>query len=374
MRRLGVFVFYDAYGQVDKYVETLLDSFQLIFSKLVILINGKIKSLSYEKLNRYSNNIIIRENVGYDAGAYKDFFTKFLLKKELEKWDEIVLFNDTFYGPFYSWEKVFSEMEKEQIDFWGLSRYPGGGSKLSTGKDKPEHIQGYFLACNKKMFLSHDWNEFWNVLEYPRTYQEAVEKFEIYFTVYFSGKGFKNKAFTDKSHINIEYGKNPYLYYFYEFIKYDKFPILKRKSICLEHLNKVKEIVDYLKEHTKYDTGLIDENIVRLYEEKIIFPIAPFNGKKLKKFCEIHDRIFIYGHGAYGKGLARYFEYKKWHYDGFIVTEKTDDNTNVFIFKEMQINLNDGIILALGKIAFQEVYPIINKKLDDKQLYYLNYE
>ena len=99
MKRLGVFVFYDASGIVDPYVEYLLESMKNIIQKLIIIINGEIKDEEYNKLKKYSQDIFIRKNYGYDAGAYKDVFMQFLTRKEQIKWDEIILFNDTFYGP-----------------------------------------------------------------------------------------------------------------------------------------------------------------------------------------------------------------------------------------------------------------------------------
>ena len=188
-----------------------------------------------------------------------------------------------------------------------------------------------------------------------------MEKFEIWFTVYFSGKGLEGKAFTDRSHINIEYGKNPYLCYFHELIKYDKFPILERKTVCLEHLDELKQLVDYIECNSNYDISLMCSHIKRLYEEKRIVPIHPFNPDTLERFCKDHDRIFIYGQGAYGKGIARYLKYKNWRYVRFIITENRNNEEKVFIYKDMSFGLRDGIILGLGESAFREVYPIIKK-------------
>lgn len=44
--RIGIFVFYDASGRLDNYIEVLLKSFQKIFLKLIVLVNGKIENLS----------------------------------------------------------------------------------------------------------------------------------------------------------------------------------------------------------------------------------------------------------------------------------------------------------------------------------------
>ena len=71
--------------------------------------------------------------------------------------------------------------------------------------------------------------------------------------------------------------------------------------------------------------------------------------------------------------MAMYFEYKGWEYAGFLVTEKTEnheknDNDNVNVYHSMSFNKDDGIILALGKVAFNEVYPMIKGRLDMSQV------
>lgn len=122
MARRGIFVFYDANGIVDEYVEVLLKSMEEILTNLLIVINGEIKLDSLLKLGKYADRIFFRENKGYDGGAYKDVFLNFAKDDKWESWDEVILFNDTFYGPLFSWSEIFDKMSKVDVDFWGLSR------------------------------------------------------------------------------------------------------------------------------------------------------------------------------------------------------------------------------------------------------------
>ncbi len=370
MKRMGIFVFYDKNGLADDYICYLLNSMWEIVGKLIVIVNGTVKRADYKKLERYSDIIFIRENYGYDAGAYKDAFTKLLIDEKWENWDEIILFNNTFYGPFYPWKGVFGEMEEEDADFWGLSRHPGGGSRLMTGRETPWHIQSYFLVCKKPLFLSSNWRNFWNALEYPGTYHETVERFEVYFSEYFTEKGYQSKAFSDRSDIDIVYGRNPCIHYFYPLIKDGGFPIIKKKAVCLENLGKVKELMDYIKKYSSYNVKLINSNMQRLCQENRINPLAPFDPVFLEQFYHQHQRVFIYGHGNYGKGVAEYFRYKGWRSDGFLITDHADEDQDVMIYRDIQFGADDGVILALGEKAFSEVYPMVNKDLNPGQLCY----
>ncbi len=367
VKRMGIFVFYDVSGTVDEYVEFLLNSMCGIIQKLIIMVNGTIKPIGYNILKKYSNDIFIRENKGYDAGAYKDAFINVLTYEDYRIWDEIVLFNDTFYGPLYPWKKIFLEMEKKKIDFWGLSRYKG-----KRNKDEmyiPSHIQAYFLVCRKSLIQTEAFRLFWEKMEYPNTYNETIENFEIRFSTYFSEKGYKNSAFTDNGFGKNVYNKNLYMEYEYELIKEMGFPLIKRKVFYLTRFERIEKVISYIRNHTDYNVNMIYSNLERRYKEGKINILAPFHPIHLEEFYNAHKRIFIYGYGIYGKNLAKYFIYKHWKHNGFLVTKKEVNEENILVYSEVVFTKEDGIILALGKKALAEVYPIVKKELEDIQIF-----
>ena len=141
MERLGIFVFYDREGIVDSYIDYLLCDLRKCLSYLIIVVNGKVDILGYDIFSKYADQIVIRNNKGFDIGAYKEIIEDLHQKKEMRKWDEIVFCNDTFYGPFIPFTQIFDEMAQRQVDFWGLNYIDN--SFLS-------HIQSYFLVFGKK--------------------------------------------------------------------------------------------------------------------------------------------------------------------------------------------------------------------------------
>lgn len=205
-------------------------------------------------------------------------------------------------------------------------------------------------------------------------YQEAVEKFEIYFSQYFWEKGYISKVFTDDCDTRIADSENPTMWYFDKLIRNMGFPIIKRRVFCLIHLDEVCKTIEYITNNTDYDVRLISSHLERLCCENRHQLLNPFEPVRLRMFCKEHKRVFIYGYGIYGKGIARYLEYKGIKYEGFIVSEKEEDNKNVFVYRNMTFYEEDGIILALGKKAFNEVYPIVRENLGKAQLYFANYD
>lgn len=67
--------------------------------ELVIVSNGFLNEESISGLSEYtSHDIVIRDNLGFDAGAWRDMMLDTGFKK-LCQFDEIILFNDSFFWP-----------------------------------------------------------------------------------------------------------------------------------------------------------------------------------------------------------------------------------------------------------------------------------
>jgi len=365
-RRLGIFVFFDYDGIADCYLEFLLDKLSKICQQINIVVNGEIQQSSLNRLYRYADRIYIRENIGFDAGAYKDFFLKVIPKYEWESYDEIVLMNDTFFGPIIPLEHIWSRFEAETIDFWGITRHPKG--EYGSGEELYSHIQAYFMVIGKRIIESPSFLEFWENIPYPQNYQSAVIEFEIQFTNFFEKYGFNSKSLMDASLFCKDNEGNPYLHHSYELIKYMDVPFLKKKCLMFENPGYINAIhaLEYIEVELKFNTDMIWENIYRLSREKRFGLI--FNYCELEKFYKTHKQIFIYGAGNYGKKVQRYFQYRKWTFEGFLVSENVNKEQNCKNYAEMSFKDTDGIILALGKSYLAEVLEKVSLDLKAEQL------
>ena len=96
MKRLGIFCFYDKEGIVDTYIEYLLSELMTVLDRLIIVVNGQVNEDGKRIFAHYTNDLIIRENRGFDAGAYADVILN-VLGDDIRDWDELVLCNDTFF-------------------------------------------------------------------------------------------------------------------------------------------------------------------------------------------------------------------------------------------------------------------------------------
>lgn len=362
MKRIGIFQFFSEYNFVEKYIEKLLESMRPIVSKLIVVYNCELNSKELYKLTQYTKFIYKRQNLGFDAGAYKDVLLK-LSCENWSQWDELILFNCTFYGPLFPWEEVFKQMENISVDFWGLSRHYGKIRLRKEGDIIPEHLQSYFLVIRKKMLCSHSWLEYWNTLEYPKNYYEAIEEFELKFTTFFRKKGFRYTSWMDEQGYYSESVVNPCVTCAYELIKDYKFPIIKYKVMSIDNFKGMKKVIEFVDEYTDYNVELIKNHIRHLSEAN---KWKPFSVEVLEKFVNNHNYIYIFGHGKYGYGLEQFFSYKNWKFESYVVS--IPQNKNEIAFSDFNMKDDDGLIIALGKNALDEVREKIKDKFSETQL------
>lgn len=364
---------YDANGVVDDYVNVLLSSLKNEIQEMLIVVNGRMNYKLLEGLHKYGDEIFCRDNMGFDAGAYKDVFLNFLPRYKRGEYDEIVLMNDTFFGPMFPLKPFFGRLETETVDFWGITRHPE--KKTSDGRIIKSHVQAYFLVIRRRLSMSTSFEDFWRELAYPQSYQEAVRNFEIRFTTYFEARGFRGVSWMDL-HEGVSWEtqeENPYLLHGYELIKDLQVPFLKKKCLGFENRGYINalEALEYIEEESQYDTGLIWGNLFRLCREKLFPSILDYDS--LEHFYSRHRRIYIYGAGGYGQRMARYFQYRKWTFECFLVSGFEDEGYNCRKYGGTDFGADDGIVLALGKEAFDEVYPVVMEALDPGQLFLLRY-
>lgn len=285
LSRLGLFVFYDPQGIVDDYVVHLLHALRPHFARLLVISNGEVNHVAKERLLQHADDVFVRENYGLDAGAFKDGLINFCGWDEVEKYDEVVLINDTFFGPIGSFDDMFSEMANRDLDFWGMS----AGYKSVDGWNRvvygyiPEHIQTFFVAFRQKMVCSDAFHLYWN--NYDSTINDfvsVVTRHEVVMTKHFQDLGFQWDIYADTQRYRAKRSSenfNLYHYHAHTLMRDMKFPILKRKALianpadqlCMQDLESASDALDYIRTQTDYDPALIWENVLRLYNITDLF-------------------------------------------------------------------------------------------------------
>ena len=276
MRRLGLFVFYDKEGIVDRYIEYLLEKMSEYLDRLYVVCNGKLKEP--EKLLRFTERIYNRPNIGFDAAAWQYLINEVVSREELEQFDELLLWNDTFYGPVFPLAEMFGKMDREDCDFWGISAHAKSADPMGTCEFGywPAHIQTYFIAVRRKMFLSPCFAEYWALLPVSDSFEEVVGKNEAVFTKFFSDHGFRWKVYADMEDIDAR--EPAQLTHFmndsWELLVRCRSPFYKKKNFVFGRANHLlwnngsflQSSFRYIADCTDYDETMIYENILRIYD------------------------------------------------------------------------------------------------------------
>ena len=194
MKRVAIYFFYDKDGVVDRYVNYFLEDFKQNLDRLIVVCNGKLTPEGREEFSKYTNEIIVRENKGFDVWAYKEGI-EYIGWDNLKNYDELIMLNMTIMGPIYSFKEMFDEMDsRKELDFWGITKFhkfpvdPWGLIKYGY---IPEHIQSHFIAVRNPMLTSYEFKQHWEKMRMINTYFESVSYHESIFTKKFNDKGFK---------------------------------------------------------------------------------------------------------------------------------------------------------------------------------------
>ena len=286
MNRCAIFLYYDREGKVDDYVIYLLKSLKPHVKNLLAVCNGTLTEEGTKRLESVTDEVLFRANSGFDVGGYREglFYYGF---KELQKYDEVIMLNYTFFGPLYPFSEMFDEMEKRDLDFWGITRHhkvdfdPYGVNRYGY---LPEHIQSHFIVLRNRFFMSDDYKEFIFNLKNPTSYVESICEYESIFTKHFEDLGYKWDTYVDTSEYE-GYAYCPIMFYLKDMIEKQRCPIVKRRSFFTDYqdymLNTCGEssvdAYEYICENLDYDTDLIWDNILRLENLTEISRVMHFN-------------------------------------------------------------------------------------------------
>ena len=270
-KRLIIYFFYDEDGIVDRYVSFMLNALKPYSTEIFVVSNGNLTDEGRRILSEITPKILVRENKGFDVWAYKGVIDLYGWEK-LSQFDEVIFMNHTIMGPVFPFSELFEKMDKEDVDFWGITKFHQVMSNPFGVKYGyiPEHIQSHWIAVRSNMLKHPEFQTYWNEMPEIKNYFDSVGKHEAVFTKHFSDMGFTWKVYSSFEGAE-KFTDFPLISSPIEMFEKSRCPIFKRRSFFQEHENLVsesygeqaKDIIRYLKDNTNYDINLIFENILR---------------------------------------------------------------------------------------------------------------
>jgi lipopolysaccharide biosynthesis protein len=286
MNRLCVFAHYDRDDLIDDYVLFYLQSLRIISTHIVFVTTSKINENEIGEIKTLCDQVISRDNVGYDFVSWQRGMKSVV---NMSDFDEIVLCNDSVYGPLFPLSGIFETMNTKGADFWGIT----------DSNQIAYHLQSYFLVFNRKITNSEVFKKFWNEVKIENNKKDIVKKYEVGLTRSFLSAGFKPSAYIPASsftsrilriqaisamknpskalgkilstqkHESINYrGLNPTLYFWKDMIVKHRGPFLKIE-LLRDNPGQI-DIRGYsttIRKYCDYDTDLIKKHLERIKRE-----------------------------------------------------------------------------------------------------------
>ena len=281
-KRLCLFAGYNAKGCIHDYVVFYVSRLAEI-AEVHYLADCEMGVGQLEKLAPHVKTARGYRHEKYDFGSWQELIGH-IGWDEIKAYDELILCNDSCYGPLFPLEAIFSMMGAKPIDFWGMTE----SSELST-----RHLQSYFLVFGKNVIDANVLHLFFAGLCKQSEFWNYVVKYEISLTQMLVNKGFKFESFLRaESVINMTSFPRTLVHDF-------QFPFIKIKPFTNPETN-LKEPVGgldhLLPKDTSYDVSLIATHLASAapdYEERIRRrfegnPVFPLPTKPEKVLVHLH--------------------------------------------------------------------------------------
>ena len=181
--KIAVFMHFDRQGRVGDQAQTLIRQFTDNGYSVVFVTNSaRLTPAGQNAVRQLCAAVFIRRNIGYDFGAWRDVIHALNLPAQNTK--ELVLLNDSMYGPLRPLDAMLARLNYAEADIWGLTE----------SWQERYHLQSYFLGFGEKALHSPAFAKFWSqVLPVPSK-SFIVRAYEVGLTQAMLRAGLKCKA------------------------------------------------------------------------------------------------------------------------------------------------------------------------------------
>lgn len=190
LKRLAIFVGYDKDSIIHDYVIYYLSELSKS-ADIIYVADNDLAQCEMDKIKPYTIKIIAQRHGEYDFGSYKRGYLFAKQSGILDEYDFLILCNDSVFGPFYSFDKIFAEIPQRQDIVYGFSKHLKADCNWGGRKFIEEHLQSYFVVMPKGVFLSDWYSDFIESIKKEADKVEVVFKYEIGMSALFRAHNIK---------------------------------------------------------------------------------------------------------------------------------------------------------------------------------------
>ena len=182
-RRIAIVASYFGDGKLSATLIYLLKGLHEVVDNIVLVGDCPVLPEEVKKLEGMVAVAKFERHEQYDFGSYRrglEICRKEGLLGSCDI-DELVVLNDSNYGPLYPLSESFCVMREKKCDFWGYTGYDLSGHK---------HISSYFYVFRRAIIDSGILDEFLLQVKGRLTRDVVIERFEVCLTQHLAGNGF----------------------------------------------------------------------------------------------------------------------------------------------------------------------------------------
>lgn len=232
-KRAAVISCYFSGGVIPETLMILLRGIREVADNIILVGDCPVFPAELDKLEGLVFHAEFRRHFQYDFGSYKVglAFARKAGILEDGSTDELVMMNDSCFGPVFPFSEAFRNMEKEPCDFWGMTGY--------RGEMHDDHLCSYFLVFRKPILDARAPDDFFERIQGNFDRYKVISKLETKLTRFLQLRGFYWQTYRDNHGLDL-------FYHPLTLLKEYRIPLLKKKSfagIALEDLNEVLAII-----------------------------------------------------------------------------------------------------------------------------------
>ncbi len=358
---LAIMSVYDPDGIVDDYIVYYLNSLKEVADRIIIVVNGMITDTGKVKLKRMTKDVFVRQNTGFDFGGHKTVLEEYLRPGEIDQYQQLILCNDTCFGPFVPFKTIFKTMHRRGLEFWSINY---------RDNILLPYYESYFIVLSGRAlklavdFLHNDVDSGTGQINQARGYEHGLSELMMQQNVlagcYTSGQ---------EVYPNLDIYRSPDYA-----MKYLGLPLMKKKCFSSDIFERENccEALRTIMEKTTYPVEYIIETISRVYgiqfqKKDLLVPNKTsayafwkfyVSRQDMIEFCEKNPKVYLYGKGY--MAMFIYIRFRRYMNDfgGYIISDElyTDEmREDKMVYPLSRIHRDAPIIVALSEKNTGEV-------------------
>ena len=325
-RRVAVFASYSGDGMLPPQVQPYLEGLRPFVDRIVVVCDNPIGPVRRAALAGLADHIIAERHGEYDFGSYKRGVAWARQAGWLDEADDLILCNDSCFGPVGSFASMFKRMDARHLDFWGAT----------DSREFHPHLQSFFVVLGWHVFHSTAFREFLDGVTKQPNVQQVIMKYEIGLTQTLDKAGFRWGAMVENRLEGVHASDPTYRNIAEHPIRAMEMglPLVKAKALrqIQSNADGIDRTLTWLQQHAPaiYAAAMADYSVARFTDaDRIAFSLI----------MPTRNRAWCIG-AAIESALCQTHQ----NFELIVVDDGSDDDTAEVLRRDFAPQLDSGII------------------------------